>query len=162
MNGRRTYSEKLKDPRWQRKRLEILQRDGWTCLCCEATDKTLHVHHILYWPKRNPWEYEDCFLQTLCEDCHAEMDGPDGYNVQADVETLIRLIFETGEGPTEINGWIEAIDGAFTATQTDEGQSITGGVNPIVATFAIQKALRDAVFVRYIVERYRNDRPERE
>jgi len=26
-----TYSEKLKDPRWQKKRLEILSRDNFTC-----------------------------------------------------------------------------------------------------------------------------------
>ena len=25
------YVEKLKDPRWQRKRLEIMQRDGFRC-----------------------------------------------------------------------------------------------------------------------------------
>ena len=25
-----SYSDKLKDPRWQRKRLEIFERDNWT------------------------------------------------------------------------------------------------------------------------------------
>lgn len=28
------YSQKLLDPRWQRKRLEILQRDDFTCQVC--------------------------------------------------------------------------------------------------------------------------------
>ncbi len=28
-----TYAEQLKDPRWQKRRLEILQRDEWRCLC---------------------------------------------------------------------------------------------------------------------------------
>ena len=28
------YSEKLKDPRWQKKRLEILERDNFRCQYC--------------------------------------------------------------------------------------------------------------------------------
>lgn len=27
----KTYAEKLKDPRWQKRRLEIFERDDWTC-----------------------------------------------------------------------------------------------------------------------------------
>lgn len=64
------YAEKLKDPRWQKRRLEILQRDDFACRDCEATDKTLHVHHCLYRQNLNPWEYRDDELRTLCEDCH--------------------------------------------------------------------------------------------
>lgn len=156
--ARVSYAEKLKDPRWQKKRLEVLQRDDWTCLCCGATDRTLHVHHVVYLPKRDPWEYAECFLQTLCEDCHAEMSGPEGYDYQGDVELLIRTAIETGEGPSEIHGWAEAIHSAWAATQCPDGQRLADGVHQIVATDAIQRALRDDVFVRYIVERYRNDR----
>ena len=65
-----TYSEKLKDPRWQRKRLEILQRDGFKCCDCESTTKTLHVHHRYYVSHRLPWEYPGFCYQTMCEDCH--------------------------------------------------------------------------------------------
>lgn len=64
----RNYSEKLKDPRWQKKRLEILQRDNFTCQYCGETTKTLHVHHIIY--SNEPWESEDWELNTVCEDCH--------------------------------------------------------------------------------------------
>ena len=39
------YVEKLKDPRWQRKRLEILQRDDWKCYWCKDDKTTLNVHH---------------------------------------------------------------------------------------------------------------------
>jgi 5-methylcytosine-specific restriction endonuclease McrA len=42
------YKEQLLDPRWQRRRLEILQRDEFTCQKCLSKDKTLHVHHIDY------------------------------------------------------------------------------------------------------------------
>ena len=65
-----TYSEKLKDPRWQKKRLRILERDNWTCRRCLSADKTLHVHHRYYIKGANPWEYHDEVLRTLCEDCH--------------------------------------------------------------------------------------------
>jgi hypothetical protein len=64
------YAEKLKDPRWQKKRLKILERDNWTCKICFATDKTLHVHHLFYFRNKEPWEVHDGFLITVCEDCH--------------------------------------------------------------------------------------------
>jgi hypothetical protein len=62
------YSEKLKDPRWQRRRLEIMQRDEFACLCCGDTEKTLNVHHKQY--HGNPWDAPHDSLETLCEDCH--------------------------------------------------------------------------------------------
>lgn len=61
------------DPRWQRKRLEILSRDGWTCSSCGATDRTLHVHHGYYEAGAEPWDYPDDSLHTLCEACHEIM-----------------------------------------------------------------------------------------
>jgi hypothetical protein len=70
-----TYSEKLKDPRWQRKRLEILQRDEFMCQKCGNGKKTLHVHHKSYRPKTDPWDYPDYIYITLCEDCHKEQHG---------------------------------------------------------------------------------------
>lgn len=68
-----TYSEKLKDPRWQKKRLEIFQRDEFMCRNCGETDMTLHVDHKVYHKGFDPWEYENYELQTLCEDCHKDV-----------------------------------------------------------------------------------------
>lgn len=65
-----SYAEKLKDPRWQKKRLEILQRDEWTCRYCGDKETTLHVHHDFYIPGEEPWEADEYFLITLCSDCH--------------------------------------------------------------------------------------------
>lgn len=65
-----TYSEKLKDPRWQKKRLEILDRDKFTCQSCFDTTKTLHVHHLDYEKGLDPWDYPGHYLMTMCEDCH--------------------------------------------------------------------------------------------
>lgn len=70
---KKTYSEKLKDPRWQKKRLEVFNRDGFTCKSCESTKKTLHVHHLNYIAGREPWDYDLEYFITLCEDCHAEV-----------------------------------------------------------------------------------------
>lgn len=84
------YSDLLKDPRWQKKRLDIMNRDSFSCQRCFSTDKTLHVHHIKYIGK--PWECPDKYLITLCEQCHAceEM-------IKSDVESYINdLAFEHG------------------------------------------------------------------
>lgn len=64
----KTYSEKLKDPRWQKKRLEIMDRDEWQCQFCLDKESTLNVHHLEY--NGNPWEANSDQLVTLCEDCH--------------------------------------------------------------------------------------------
>jgi hypothetical protein len=66
----KTYSELLRDPRWQKKRLEIMKRDDFQCQRCKATEKPLNVHHKKYLRNRKPWEYSDELLITFCEDCH--------------------------------------------------------------------------------------------
>ena len=63
------YHQLLKDGRWQRRRLEIMQRDDFKCTKCGTTND-LNVHHIRYIDGRKPWEYEDADLVTLCRDCH--------------------------------------------------------------------------------------------
>lgn len=64
-----TYAEKLKDPRWQKKRLKIMQRDKFECWYCGDKESTLHVHHEEYIGD-NPWDTPNKHLLTLCEDCH--------------------------------------------------------------------------------------------
>jgi hypothetical protein len=49
-----TYSEKLKDPRWQRKRLEVMDLAGWRCAYCASKSHTLAVHHMRYVAGRMP------------------------------------------------------------------------------------------------------------
>jgi ribosomal protein S27AE len=68
MDGAKRYAEKLKDPRWQRVRLEILNRDDWACTRCGAKTLTLHVHHDRY--NGDPWEADRTSLTTICERCH--------------------------------------------------------------------------------------------
>lgn len=65
------YIEKLRDPRWQKKRLEILDRDMFQCRICANGDEELHIHHISY--KGEPWEQENDKLITLCKTCHGQV-----------------------------------------------------------------------------------------
>lgn len=68
-----TYYEKLRDPRWQRKRLQIMERDRWACTMCGSNASTLNVHHGYYERGIDPWDYDDASLTTLCENCHVFM-----------------------------------------------------------------------------------------
>lgn len=70
-----SYFELLKHPNWQRKRLEVLERENYTCQECGNTEKTLHVHHTYYTKGAKPWEYPSESLKCLCETCHEEATG---------------------------------------------------------------------------------------
>lgn len=70
---KKTYSELLRDPRWQKKRLEILSLDNWQCRNCSSKDNMLHVHHLAYRKDAMPWEYDNDALVTLCEQCHTDV-----------------------------------------------------------------------------------------
>lgn len=62
------YKEKLKDPRWQKRRLKILERDNWKCSYCKDDKTQLQIHHTKY--NGEPWEVSDDLLITLCYHCH--------------------------------------------------------------------------------------------
>lgn len=62
------YARQLRDPRWQKKRLETLQAHGWKCDLCGDTTRELHVDHKRY--SGFPWEIPDADLQVLCFLCH--------------------------------------------------------------------------------------------
>ncbi len=65
-----TYGEKLKDPQWQKKRLEILNRDQFTCQLCSDETTELQVHHLSYEYGKEPWEYPNENFVTYCRFCH--------------------------------------------------------------------------------------------
>jgi hypothetical protein len=67
---KKSYSDLLKDPKWQKKRLEIFQRDNFICQKCNDNGDTLHVHHKKYLKNTDPWDYPDELLITLCGLCH--------------------------------------------------------------------------------------------
>lgn len=69
------YSERLTDPRWQKMRLEVFQRDGFACRCCAETELELHAHHSWYERGRQPWEYPTDSVVTYCHKCHEAEHG---------------------------------------------------------------------------------------
>jgi 5-methylcytosine-specific restriction endonuclease McrA len=72
MNPQSFYSRKLTNPLWQRKRLDVFNRDNFSCTRCGNSKNELQVHHLDYIPGIEPWEYPLDMLTTLCIDCHAE------------------------------------------------------------------------------------------
>lgn len=84
---RPSYWEQLKHPKWQRKRLEVLNAAGFKCSRCGDADDTLHVHHSYYERGKAPWDYPTASLHALCEDCHEYHQA----NMQAFQQQLGRL-----------------------------------------------------------------------
>jgi len=108
--NKQTYAEKLRDPRWQKKRLVILQRDRFSCRCCGDTKTTLNIHHLSYCG--DPWDSKDADLLTVCEHCHwvitnFQYDISDSFGYAFSIATKFEredgsfiLIFQ---GPDEIS-----------------------------------------------------------
>lgn len=98
------------DPRWQKVRLVIMERDLFACQCCGATDRELQVHHLAYEKGKRIWDAKPSDLLTLCRHCHeqakmyvtlmrrhaprlikARRKGSD------DLATIVRALLEAGE-----------------------------------------------------------------
>lgn len=111
---RSAYLEKLRDPRWQKRRLQIFERDGWCCQFCGAADKTLHVHHRWYDPGE-PWESGDTALVTVCEPCH-ELEGRRS-TFDALLLSALRKHFSSGD-----IGWLAMVLDDVPIVQTAQGR----------------------------------------
>lgn len=117
----KSYYEKLKDPRWQKRRLEVLEAAGWECVECGDGSTELHVHHILYRKGCDPWDYQPDELKALCAPCHLEYEASrceflakfgqlwlteqkrvlgyiDGFTVAGEIETVELEVAEALEG----------------------------------------------------------------
>jgi len=103
------YAEKLLDPRWQKLRLEIFDRDGWTCQRCKETTKTLCVHHIYYMKGLDPWEYPKEILVTLCEDCHGK-EKTDRPQSEARLLTVLKEIGFSAGGIDDLVDIFESLE----------------------------------------------------
>jgi len=93
-----TYIEKLQDPRWQKKRLEVMNRDHWACLHCNKSENTLTVHHCRY--NGEPWEADDQLLITLCMDCHKTRQ-----DAESDAKLMVAQISSL-MGPNEFHEFV--------------------------------------------------------
>ena len=101
------YSEKLRDPRWQKKRLEIMQRDNFTCMACGDKESTLNLHHKEY--HGDPWEAPDVSLETLCETCHGERTLLNKRFLALSTGKALKISNFLGLSPGEIDGGFEIV-----------------------------------------------------
>jgi len=97
-----SYSEKLKDIRWIKKRNLIKQRADNKCEDCGVADHRLEIHHCYYIYGYEPWEYPTSSLRCLCQICHKNRDpiekihrGYLAHLTQKELETL-NILFSIG------------------------------------------------------------------
>lgn len=69
-----SYHDDMKTATWQKRRLQLLERDKWKCQNhdCTGESQQLEIHHIDYIPGQKIWEYPDDMLLTLCSKCHSK------------------------------------------------------------------------------------------
>ena len=119
-----SYSQKLKDPRWQKKRLEIFNRDEFTCRDCGAKDKTLHVHHCHY-DRREPWEMAEALLLTLCDQCHESRGSLESDAKLMLAQIMAQLPHEPGN-QEDLQSFVESLRGTVEGIGVDpDGYSPT-------------------------------------
>lgn len=112
MTAKKTYSELLRDPRWQKMRLKKLEDAGWACQRCMDSENTLNVHHNRYIKGRLPWEYDEQELTVLCESCHeAEHEDKDlraafMARLAADGPVSLGDFFAYGAGAMSAYDWL--------------------------------------------------------
>ena len=97
----KSYSDRLKDPRWQKRRLKVMESAGFRCENCGEKTKTLNVHHKYYERGADPWDYPDFALACLCEDCHEAAEH--------ERLTLLRFIALNDFSCTELLGYVKAV-----------------------------------------------------
>ena len=98
-----TYKEKLQTEDWRIRRIWIIQKDNYVCQVCgklgfdeclvitglgdgdnveqleepiiapDEDSLELNVHHTCYRYGRDPWDYPDKELVTLCPECHKKI-----------------------------------------------------------------------------------------
>ncbi len=80
------YNQKRRDVRWKRRRDDLLRQRNYTCCECARplTEGTmdLQVHHVVYIPGLDPWDYPDELLLVVC---------PAHHRVRAALEQAIYL-----------------------------------------------------------------------
>lgn len=103
---RREYLRLLDDPHWEDFTSEVADFYHNACWCCGSTD-SLHVHHLVYYEGRLPWEYEVSEVRLLCAVCHAAIHAvADVIWVQClrfqphELELILKMIKEDMRLPT--------------------------------------------------------------
>lgn len=133
------YYNKLRDPRWQKKRLEVMERDNFSCQICGDEKSTLNIHHRRYIQGNDPWEYENYMLVTLCENCHKK-ETEDMPGIIESFSNSIKDFYLSDD--------ISCIEDAlrYAALYSKSG--------PAVISKALSELMSDREFVSYIEDEY--------
>jgi len=151
MTARKSWFEQLKDPRWQKKRLEIMNRDRFECICCgEDKGLQLHVHHTYYGKGKAPWEYPDDSLETLCEECHKmKKDIDDKFSESLKIFAIEKAGYHDKNylrGIIDGNRVIDAVNNSVAISiELDDREHVDG----------VADALRvDAIILEYFIKKH--------
>ena len=76
-----TYAQQLRHPKWEQRRLQVIEKAGSRCECCgnfgindgETSEVRFEIHHGYYTPGLMAWEYPDDVLYCLCPECHKDV-----------------------------------------------------------------------------------------
>lgn len=113
------YSEKFKDPRWQKLRLELLNEANWTCENCGAESRSLHVHHKFYTNGSEPWEYDTIDFKILCDRCHKELHDT--------IDVCKRRLGELGSDEVmRVSGYITGVLGIAPFIEIENKNEVLG------------------------------------
>ncbi len=139
--AQQNYAAKRFDPRWQKKRLEIMQRDEFKCTECNDEKSTLNVHHRYYVKNRDVWDYPAFSLVTLCEGCHSTAHtklADDEESTMSEWEAGIGILAEGKDWPADFwrLGELLAID---------FGVNLKGLISFLEKQIADHKANKDKV-----------------
>jgi hypothetical protein len=124
-----TYADKLRDPRWQKLRLQVFERDEWSCQCCGEATQELNVHHLHYVRGKEPFEYDLPSLTTLCRRCHKNVtDAIDAirnfFGSACPIQDTI-LFAENLKKATQEKGW--PLNSVFQDFENDLRNLLEGG-----------------------------------
>ena len=124
---KKSYSEKLKDPKWKEKRLEILKRERFKCEGCGKSGTVLDVHHQYYCSNREPWEYPNWNFVALCRPCHEEWGKRPGFfeiifecfeNTPEPVLLCFARAVRKKKGMESLSAWCSALEAVLNEKET--------------------------------------------
>lgn len=113
------YSEKLKDPRWQKKRLKVMEYANWRCQICGTKDNTLHCHHSYYTRGKQPWQYPDGAIICICQRCHEKIHGKKKEQEPGPIASLPLPVFAK---PEYVKSTFAALRAAVERVTREEGK----------------------------------------
>lgn len=76
---------------WKELRYKVINIHGRKCLCCNASDKPIHVDHIKPISKYPELALEISNLQVLCEDCNLGKSNIDETDFRVNKFEIIKL-----------------------------------------------------------------------